>query len=39
MMSVSEYANDVDRELEEIFDLCAKLEINVNSADDILSDP
>ncbi len=38
MMSVSEYANDVDKSIEEIFLLCKKLNINVNQEDDMLSD-
>ena len=37
-MSVFEYANDVDKSLEEIINLCMKLEINVNSGDDMLTD-
>ena len=38
MMSVSEYANDVDKSIEEIFMLCKKLNINANQEDDMLSD-
>ena len=38
MMSVSEYANDVDKDLEYIFELCKKLNINANQEDDMLSD-
>ena len=38
MMSVSEYANDVDKSVEYIFDLCKKLNINANQEDDMLSD-
>ena len=38
MMSVSEYANDVDKSIEYIFDLCKKLNINANHEDDMLSD-
>ena len=38
MMSVSEYANDVDKSIEEIFLLCKKLNINANQEDDMLSD-
>ena len=38
MMSVSEYANDVDKNIDYIFDLCKKLNINANQEDDMLSD-
>ena len=38
MMSVSEYANDVDKDIEYIFELCKKLNINANQEDDMLSD-
>ena len=38
MMSVSEYAKDVDKSVEYIFDLCKKLNITANQEDDILSD-
>ncbi len=38
MMSVSEYALDVDKNIEYIFELCKKLNINVNQEDDMLSD-
>ena len=38
MMSVSEYANDVDKSIEYIFELCKKLNINANQEDDMLSD-
>jgi len=38
MMSVSEYANDVDKDIEYIFELCKKLNINANHEDDMLSD-
>ena len=38
MMSVSEYANDVDKSVEDIFELCRKLNINANQEDDMLSD-
>lgn len=38
MMSVSEYANDVDKSVEYIFDLCKKLNITANQEDDMLSD-
>lgn len=37
-MSVLEYANDVNKNVEYIFSLCEKLGINVNSRDDMLSD-
>ena len=38
MMSVLEYALDVDKNIDYIFDLCKKLDINVTSKDDLLSD-
>ena len=38
MMSVYEYAQDVDKNLDYIFDLCAKLEIDVNNKDDELTE-
>ena len=37
-MSVLEYAMDVDKNVELIFDLCNKLNINVSNEDDMLSD-
>ena len=37
-MSVLEYAMDVDKNVEFIFDLCNKLNINVSNEDDMLSD-
>ena len=38
MMSVSEYANDVGKSIEEVFNLCEKLNINVANEDDMLDD-
>ena len=38
MMSVSEYAIDVDKSIDYIFELCKKLNINANHEDDMLSD-
>ena len=38
MMSVSEYANDVDKSIDYIFMLCNKLNISANQEDDMLSD-
>ena len=38
MMSVSEYAIDVDRSVEEILNICKKLNILVNNEDDMLDD-
>ena len=38
MMSVYEYASDVDKSLDYIFELCKKLNINVSNEDDMLSD-
>ena len=37
-MSVAEYASDVNMKIENIFELCKKLEIKVNDKDDMLSD-
>ena len=37
-MSVAEYANDVNMKIEDVFELCKRLEINVNNRDDMLSD-
>ena len=37
MMSVLEYAQDVNKTVEEIFKLCEKLNINVSGEDDMLS--
>ncbi len=37
MMSVLEYAQDVNKSVEEIFKLCEKLQINVSSEEDLLS--
>ena len=37
MMSVLEYAQDVNRSVEEILSLCEKLQIKVNGEDDLLS--
>ena len=37
MMSVLEYAQDVNRSVEEIFSLCEKLQIKVNGEEDLLS--
>ena len=37
-MSVSEYALDVDKSVNEILNLCKKLEISVSSKEDMLSD-
>ena len=37
MMSVLEYAQDVDKSVEEIFKLCEKLHINVSNEEDLLS--
>ena len=37
MMSVLEYAQDVEKSIEEIFKLCEKLQIKVSSEDDLLS--
>ena len=38
MMSVLEYAQDVNKSVEEIFRLCEKLEIKASSEEDLLSD-
>ena len=38
MMSVSEYASDVDLKVENVLELCKKLDINVTSGDDELDD-
>ena len=38
MMNVSEYAVDVGKEEKEILNLCKKLNINVSSSEDMLSD-
>ena len=38
MMSVKEYAVDVDKTIEEILELAKKLDINVSSEDDMLSE-
>src|SRR5574344_586 len=38
MMTVLEYANDVNRNVENILKMCKELNINVNSKDDLLSD-
>ena len=38
MMSVSEYAIDVDRSVEEILNICKRLNILVNNEDDMLDD-
>ena len=38
MMSVLEYAIDVDMDVKDILDLCKKLNISVNSEEDMLSD-
>ena len=38
MMSVAEYASDVNMKIEDIFDLCKKLDIKVSDKDDMLSD-
>ena len=38
MMNVSEYAVDVEKEVKEILSLCKKLNINVSSSEDMLSD-
>ena len=38
MMNVSEYASDVQKEVKDILNLCKKLDINVTSEEDILSD-
>lgn len=38
MMSVSEYAKDVEKSVEEILNLCKKLELSVTSSEDMLLD-
>ena len=38
MMSVLEYANDMNKEVEEILKMCGKLGITAQSADDMLND-
>ena len=38
MMSVSEYALDVDKSVNEILNLCKKLELSISNEDDMLSD-
>lgn len=38
MMSVKEYANDINLSVNEIINLCKELGINVNSAEDMLDD-
>lgn len=38
MMSVSEYASDVERSIKEILNLCKKLELSINNEDDMLSE-
>ena len=38
MMSVMEYAVDVDKTVEEVLDLCKKLSINVTNEEDMLSE-
>ncbi len=38
MMSLIEYANDVGKTVDEIFELCRKLDIDVNDKEDMLSD-
>jgi len=38
MMSVSEYALDVDKSVSEILNLCKKLELSISNEDDMLSD-
>ena len=38
MMSILEYANDVDKSIDYIFDLCKKLNIEASHEDDMLSD-
>ena len=37
-MTVLEYANDVDRSIDEIFKICQKMNIKVSKEDDMLSD-
>lgn len=38
MMSVNEYAIDVNKSVEEILELCKKLNININNEEDMLDD-
>ena len=38
MMSVSEYASDVGKNVKDILNLCKKLELSVSSEDDMLDD-
>ena len=38
MMSVSEYANDVGKNVKDILSLCKNLEINVTNEEDMLDD-
>ena len=38
MMSVVEYANDVNKSVEEILKLCKNLDIKVSKKEDMLSD-
>ena len=38
MMNVKEYAVDVDKSVEEILEMCKKLDINVTNEDDMLSE-
>ena len=38
MMTVLEYANDVDKSIDEIFKICQKMNIKVSKEDDMLSD-
>ena len=38
MMSVLEYANDVNKKVEFVLELCKKLDIKVNNLDDMLTD-
>ena len=38
MMTVEEYASDMNKSIKEIMDLCNRLDISVNNADDMLSD-
>ena len=38
MMSVLEYAQDMNKSVEEIIKMCGKLEIDVKNEDDMLSD-
>ena len=38
MMTVYEYASDMNKTISEILNLCKNLDINVNSEDDMLND-